>query len=255
MMINKELKVLIQKLSSNEGNDAQNAQNDIELNYGLDAVIPILADFSEKDIFPRRCAIELVGDLIEKYINHTEKKEYEKLLLPILSDTDEFCRTCVINTLRIIGSEDSISPLQNMYFKLKSNKTPLDWVEPIYVRSALRKLGSLELNLPTKAIEIMIFDEHFDSSCSVHHFDKILNIFSKNNQAIISIQVWNKKKDQYCWSSINKVHSDSEIDFNQNWAFIVKDSVEIGLKILNNVKTKKNQIVSFDWISESDTML
>ncbi len=241
---------LLKALSSDKGNEAEDAQFSIQEEFGIDAIDSVLNLIPKLSDFPRRCALDFINNCVSERTDELPSSNIEKGLIPCLKLEDEVSRAWTAEILEIVGTEKSVPPLLDALRSLKTKSTPPDWHEPMAIRSALRKLGAIDRICPQLVTDNIICDRNFQESWSLVGINKVLDALIHQNQAIISFQVWRFKQDSYYWAQANR--KNEEIDFTQAWPHIVKDSFEIAQKIMSGVKTTNNYRATFDWISEME---
>jgi hypothetical protein len=244
------LNELLKALSSEKGNEAEDAQFIIQDEFGVDALDPVLNLIPELSDFPRRCALDFINNCVSEGTHELQSSKIENMLLPCLKLDDEVSRAWTAEILEMVGTEKSVSPLLDAMLCLKAKNIPPDWHEPIAIRSALRRLGAMKRNCPAIVADNTIRDKHFHESWSLVGINRVLDALINENQVIISFQIWRYKQDSYYWAQANR--KNEEIDFTQPWPHIVKASFEIAQKVLGGVKMTNNYRATFDWISETD---
>lgn len=244
------LNSLIIQLASEKSNDAEDAQYEIEAEFGTVAMKSVLDVFPELEDFSRRCAIELISNVLDKDPDYTDKQEIEITLIPYLESNDEVTRTWVADLLAEIGTEVSIKPLLELLSSIKKNRTPPDWSEPTSVRRALRTLGAVERLSPFIVVNKMIKDTYISESWLVSDSEEVVRELAKQDQVIANFQIWAFRDNAYYWANANR--NSTELDFQKEWQEIVSDSLAHALILLEKVKNKKNYRSTFDWVSLSD---
>jgi hypothetical protein len=244
------LNELLKALSSENGNEAEDAQVSIQEEFGADAIDPVLSLIPELSDFPRRCALDFINNCVSERTHVLPLSNIEKVLIPCLKLEDEVSRAWAAEILEMVGTEKSVSPLFDALRSIKAKNIPPDWHESIAIRCALRRLGAMDRNCPAIVADNIIRDHHFHESWSLVGINKVLDALIKENQAIINFQVWRFKQDSYYWAQANR--KNEEIDFTQPWPHIIKASFEIAQKVMSGVKMTNNYRATFEWISELD---
>lgn len=245
------LKILITQLASENSSEAEDSQYELESEFGIDAIDPVLDILSELNDFSRRCAIEFLSNVLDKSPTYKDTGRIEREIIPYLESTDSVTRTWVADLLASIGTSTTIQPLLDLLALNKEQKTPPDWTEPTSVRRALRKLGALEREAPDSVMAKMIKDDCFDESWDIKDVENVVECLIKHNQVITNFQIWAFKEGQFYWANANR-YGDHELDFGKEWSEVLKSSRRQVLSILSRVKAKKRYRATFDWVSPDD---
>ena len=245
------LQNLLVQLASEDSNEAQDAQYEIQSEYGLSAIEPILGAFSGFNHFSMRCEIELISDVLDQAPEYKNLEEIEKAVVPYLRSEDEVTRTWVADLLADVGSKLSVPPLQELLASARTGKTPPDWSEPTSVRRALRKLGALERETPDIVKNKMVQDTVFDESWLLSDVTSVVESLVDHKLVVINFQLWALSNGKYYWAEENK-YENHELDFKGDWKYLLDASKDNAFALIKRVKVKKDYRATFDWVSQSD---
>jgi HEAT repeat protein len=236
---NATIRDLIADLDSDDTNQAQEAQAALGP-YGRAVLEPLLDTAPNFGRFGQLCAIELFQEIGDPQAG--------TVLIPMLDSENGTVRDWAAQALGELGVPQAVPALRRAYAAVKERGTPLDWTEPLAIRTALTELGARREVVPPRVAELERQEGKLDRCWAVRDLPEVITELANARQLVLDFMWWEGWRDTHTLRETPRY----DLDWSLPWEHLVESARVAALNAARTPGIPDDSVATLAWMDEAD---
>jgi hypothetical protein len=230
---------LIADLDGDDTTAAEEAQATLG-SYGSAVLEPLMAAAPSFKRFGQLCAIELFQEMGDAGAGD--------VLIPMLDSREHTVRDWAAQALGDLGVRQAVPALQRAYAAVNERGTPLDYLEPLSIRTALTELGARDEVVPPRVGDLERQERKLTRCWTTRDLPEVITELAAARQLVLDFMYWERWRDTHRW----KETPSWDLDWSLPWDLLVESARVAALDAAQRAGASEDTLVTLEWMDESD---